>query len=113
MLSSSGGSPALKRIYVRGTPILDSFRRSSYVVDCTGRFDSESPNPVRLRDGADHNLTGLQMATNLRAAAAATFPFSVTDEFGTYTALVEPDSFKLTRVKALEYRAAFTLRQVG
>lgn len=108
--SGSGGSPVLKRIYLRGTPVLDSFRRDTFIVDCCGR---DARNPVRLRDGSDENQTGLELATALRTAASATSPFTVTDEFGSYTALIDTQTFRLEKVRDREYRAQFTVRQVG
>lgn len=106
----SGGSPVLKRIYVRGVPILDSFRRDTYVLDCSGR---DSISPVRLRDGTAHQYTGAQMVTNLRTAASSSSPFTVVDELGSYTGLIEPDSFRVSRSKDREYRVQFTVRQVS
>ncbi len=106
----SGGSPILKRIYVRGVPILDTFRRETYVLDLSGK---DGKTPVRHRDDTDETLDGLELATNLRSSASSTSPFSVTDEFGTYTAIIEPGTFRLERVNDQEYRATLTTRQVG
>lgn len=102
-------TPLLKRIYVRGVPILDTFERKQYVVDCSG---VDAKNPVIRRDGTPETLTGLQLADNLRTAAEATSPFSVTDEFGSFTGLIEADSLRIERVRDRQYRASFTVRQV-
>lgn len=107
---SSTAGPTLKRIYLRGMPLLDTFRRESYVIDCSGRDQSNAP---LLRDGVSrHPLTGLAQVTNLRTAAASTSPFTVVDELGSYTGLIEPESLQVQRIRDREYRVSLTVRQV-
>lgn len=111
----AGVPPTLKRLYVRAAPLLQSYPRRQYVVDLTGRTDrGQESNPVVLRDGSLHALTGLQMATNLIASINAGAPVSVTDGFGTYQAVFEQGNglTEIDEVRPGEYIAQVTLRGV-
>lgn len=112
---SGNNSPLLKRFYLRAVPVQQSFKTRQYVLDLTGRFDrGEENNPVRLRDGTDSTLTGAQMAANLNTAIASTAPVSITDRFGTYTAVFEQGAgvSDLQEVRPDEFIAVVTPREV-
>ena len=51
------------------------------------------------------------MAEDLRTVFELGDDFSVTDEFGTYDAVFEPEGLRLIRVRPLEYVAVVELRQ--
>jgi hypothetical protein len=108
-LNYSSGGPTLKRIYVRASPVQQSFRRCEYALDLTG---FRAGNPVRRRDGSDHTLTGSQMATNLNTAITSTTPLTITDRFGTYTGVLEPGGCEIIEHRPGEFVARVTIRQV-
>lgn len=110
--ASNYNTPAVTRVYVRAVAILPPYRLARLILDCTGRFDVEAPNPVVLRDNTFSTVAGLQLATNLRTIATTTTPVSITDEFGTYTGIIEAGDFQLEKIRPLEYRAFVTLREV-
>lgn len=106
---SSTVGPTLKRIYVRAIPILQSFKRREYILDCTGR---DGEGMIQLRDGEPHNLDGHEMAQNLIAAAELEAPFEVIDRFGTITnAIIETDAFQLIEMHPEEYVALVRVRE--
>lgn len=102
-------STRLKRIYVRAAPVQDQFRKETFVLNCTGRDGSQ---PIKLRDGTLHIKDGFDMASDLRTAAQSQTPISVTDEFGTFTGVIDMDGFELRRVRRKEYIAVVPIRQV-
>lgn len=107
---SSTSGPVLKRVYVRAAPLQQTFKRRTYVLNCTGK-DGESH--VLFNDGSEHPKDGKQQVTDLQTAATATTPFSVTDELGTTAnVLIEPDGFKIHRVRPEEYIVQVTCREV-
>lgn len=106
---TSTNGPRLKRIYVRAAPILDSFRLNQYVLNLTGR-DGETP--LTLRDGTQEPSDGLTLAQALTTAIQSTSAISITDEFGTYTALLDPPQCQIVRVRPQEYVAIVQARQV-
>ena len=106
---SSTVGPTLKRIYVRAIPILQSFKRREYILDCTGR---DGEGMIQLRDGEAHNLDGHEMAQNLVATAELEAPFEVIDRFGTITnAIIETDAFQLIEMHPEEYVALVRVRE--
>lgn len=111
--NSAGNVPTLKRIYVRAAPVQQSYRRCQYVIDLTGRNDSDVNQPVELRDGTSSTLTGAQMAANL-IASITSIPISVTDRFTTYNAVFEQGEgiTELDEVRPGEFIAQVTLREV-
>jgi hypothetical protein len=50
---------------------------------------------VLLRDGTYHPKSGREQADNLILSVKATSPITITDTFGTYTAMLIPETFKL------------------
>lgn len=112
--SSSG--PTLKRVYVRAAPVQQSYRRRQYVLDLQGAPTSFGgiKNPVRLRDGTDCALSGAELAANLTAAITSASPVSITDRFGTFTAVFEQGEgvTELDEVRPAEYIAQVTVREV-
>jgi hypothetical protein len=76
----------LQRYYVRAAPLLTSFKVRTYNLDLT----CTPNNPTLLQDGSTQPLTGHEQAVNLITAIASTTPISITDRFGTYTAVLEP-----------------------
>ncbi len=106
---SSTNGPTLKRIYVRASPHLQTFRRGDYILDLSGR---DGKNHVALRDGTQHSKDGLSQAQDLNTAAVATTPFSITDRFGTFTGIIEPDGFELDEVRPEEFVGRVRVREV-
>lgn len=113
---TSTNGPAFKRYYLRAAPVLPAYRLARVIIDCrgvdAGVNSGAGGNTLKLRDDTYHTLTGFQMATNLRASAVAAAPISVTDEFGTYTAVFETANFQLEQLDPQEFRAFVTLREV-
>jgi hypothetical protein len=101
--------PVLKRKSVRAAPQQFPFRRDTFILNCTGR---DGKMPVRLRDGTYHPKDGLEMATELRSAARSGTPVSITDEFGSFTGIIENDGFQLKRVRQNEFIAVVPVREV-
>lgn len=117
VLNNSGGNiPTLKRVYVRASPVQQNYRRCQYVLDLTGAASSQGgiPNPVPLRDGTFHTLTGSQLAANLIAAITSATPVPITDRFGIYTGVFEQGEgiTELDEVRPGEFLAQVTTREV-
>jgi hypothetical protein len=106
---TSTAGPKLKRISVRAVPKQSSFRKETFVIQCTGR---DGDQPLQLRDGSFEVSDGLTLATALRTAATTTNPISITDEFGTFTGVIELDGFQLRRVRPNEFIAIVPVRGV-
>jgi len=106
---TSTSGPVLKRIAVRAAPVQFAFRRETYVLNLSGR---DGNGHVLLRDQTPHPKDGLDMATDLRTAATTAAPISITDEFGTFTGIIEADGFQLRRGKRQEYIAVVPVREV-
>jgi hypothetical protein len=92
-LNKSGSTvgPTLKRISVRAMPIQTGRRRHTYLV----AFEGSREGRGGLHDRTDMSIpkTGAQIVSDLRAVASSTSPVTVTDFTGTYTALVDPETF--------------------
>jgi len=84
---TSTNGPVLKRAYVRAAPELQTFRQVSYILDLSGVGFGE--DHVHLADGTVHPLSGHQQAANLNAAILEQAPVTVTDRFGTFTAVFD------------------------
>lgn len=108
---TSTDGPVLKRVYVRAAPEQQTFRRCQYVIDCTG---VAGKNEVVHRDGSLSTLTGAQLATDLVAAITSATPVSITDRFGTYTAVAEQGEgvSELDEVRPGEFIGQVTFREV-
>ena len=106
---TSTDGPTLKRVSVRAAPVQFAFRKETFVLNCTGR---DGQSHVTLRDGTTHPKDGLEMATALRTAATTAAPISITDEFGTFTGIIDSDGFQLRRVKRQEFIAVVPVREV-
>lgn len=107
---TSSDGPTVKRIYVRASPILQSYRQCEYIIDCSG---VDGSSPVILNDNqTSHPLDGLQQATLLNTAIQATTPFSVSDRYGTYNAIVEPEKSEIIEISPEEYIARIWCREV-
>ena len=107
--ATANNSPVVRRVHVRAAPIQDTFKKRQYVLDLSGK-DGESP--IVLRDGTLHTKDGVAMATDLNTAMVATTPFSITDRFGTFTGLIEPDSSEIIEVRPEVFVARITVREV-
>ena len=105
---SSTAGPTLKRIYIRAAPILQAFRKVEYILDLTG---VDGKQMLKLRDGSTHAKDGLQMAIDLNTAAQSTSPISITDRFGTFTGILEPDQLELREIRPEEFVAQVVARQ--
>lgn len=112
---TSSKGPTLKRVYVRGAPILQAYRFNTYVLDCSGNRNAPEPGWVKLANGQPHNKDGVEMVTDLRTALNAGV-ISVTDRYGTFNAVIEPGGTTFKEVKATygraEYRAEIAVREV-
>jgi hypothetical protein len=106
---ASTNGPVLKRTYVRAAPLLQTFKRREYVLDLSGRNGGSS---VALRNGELHPKDGLTMAQALVTAATATSPVTITDHFGTFTGIIEPDGFQLLSVRPEEFVGIVRVREV-
>lgn len=106
---TSTTGPIVKRVYLRGAPSLESFRLTQYVLNLTGR---DGKTPLALRDGTFEPSDGLALATSLTSAIQSTTAISITDEFGTYTAILDPAECQIVRVRPQEYVAIVQARQV-
>lgn len=106
---SSSAGPTLKRVFARAAPILTTFKRREYILDLTGR---DGKSHLRLRDGSVQVKDGLAMATDLITAATSTTPISITDRFGTFTGLIDPEGFQLIEVRPEEFVAIVRVREV-
>ncbi len=105
--------PVIKRVYVRAVPILSQFRLNEYVVDCSGRREGgKTSTMLLLRNGKFSPLTGQEMANNLVTAATSTVPISISDRFGTFTGIIEPENFEMLELRPEEFYCRFTVRQV-
>lgn len=107
---TSTTGPVLKRVAVRAsvkqTP---TFRKDTFLIQCTGR---DGRTPLVLRDGTFEKRDGLDLATELRAVASAGTAVSMTDEFGTFTGVIENDNFLLRRIGPNEFIASVPVREV-
>jgi hypothetical protein len=106
---SSTVGPVVKKVYVRAAPLQDTFKLRRYVLDLSGR---DGDSPLELRDGTMHAKDGMAMATNLNTALALTTPFSITDRFGTFTGLIDPNGFQILEVRPEEFVAVVPVREV-
>lgn len=113
---TSTAGPTLKNMNVRAAPQLQSFEFRTFNLDLT----STPEHQTMLEDGSFQPLSGFEQAVNLRAAIQSTSPISVTDKFGTYTMVAEPDNCRILELhsggkdpsKPGQYIATVTLRQV-
>lgn len=106
---TSTDGPVLKRVSLRAVPVQQSFRKETFILNLTGR---DGDQMLTLRNNDRHVKDGLQMASDLRSAAQSTTPISITDEFGTFTGVIEMDGFQLRRVRREEYIAVVPVREV-
>ncbi len=94
-LHSGTTTPAIQRVYIRAAPFLQTFKKREYVLDLSGIEMGE--DHIRLADGTSHPLTGSEQAANLQTAIGSASPIAITDNFGTYTALLEPGDSEIMR----------------
>lgn len=103
--------PTLKRVYVRGVPVLTTYRINEYILDLGG--DTTSQNPVVLRDGrTPHPLNGEQMRAHLVTALTSPTPITVTDRSGTFTAVLEPANCEFDLTRPGQWYARIRVREV-
>lgn len=102
--------PTLKQIAVRAAPVPGAFRKEVYILNLTGR---DGGSHVALRDGTSlHPKDGKAQADALRTAATTTTPISFTDEFGTFTGIIDGEGFQIRRIRKHEYVAVVPVREV-
>jgi hypothetical protein len=106
---TSTNGPVLKRVSARASVKQSSFRKDMFLILCVGR-DGESS--VQLRDGDIEARDGLTMATELRAVLSTGTAVTITDEFGTFTGVIESDGFAIRRVRPNEFIAAVPVREI-
>lgn len=99
----------LKKIAVRGLPVLPAYKKRTYVL-YLGGVDGESP--VKLRDGTHQSLDGKQMALNLQTAAGRTSPFTITDQLGSFTGRIDEGGLEMIEVKPEVWVARVRVREV-
>jgi hypothetical protein len=107
--STSTAGPKLKRVYVRAVPLQQQYRRGAYRIDCSGR---DGHGHVQFNDGSQSVKDGQDMLNDLKTSATSTTPISITDTLGTYTGVVELDSFAASEVRPEEYVVEFRAREV-
>lgn len=107
--ASSSRTPIIHRVYVRAVPQLQSFRKATYVIDCSG---VDGNRRVRLQDGTDHALDGLAMLTNLKTTLTAATAVSVTDALGTFTGVIEAGGLRAVQVRPSEFVVTVPVREV-
>lgn len=107
--SSGSATPILKRISVRGVPVATRFRLRTYIFNLSGR-DGESP--TILRNGTYEPRTAMEMANDISEAVTATTPITITDRFGTFTGVIEPDDFEFAETHPGEFIAHVPVREV-
>lgn len=107
---TSTAGPVLKALNLRAAPVLQSYKLREFILDLSGR-GGHAPVIVNDNESA-HPLEGLAMATNLEATIAATTPFTVSDRFGSFTAVCQPDQCELIEVGPEEYIGRVRLREV-
>jgi len=106
--TASARGPILKAVRLRGSPINPSFRRERYVLNL---HSVDGEQMILMRNGQLHPDDGLTQAIALRTAFTSGDDFSVTDEFGTYNAVFEPEGLRLIRTRSQEYVAVVRLRE--
>jgi hypothetical protein len=106
---TSTNGPVLKRVSVRAIPQQAAFRKETFVIQCTGR---DGKQPLQLRNGGLESQDGQDLATALRSVATTGTPVSITDEFGTFTGVIENEGFELRRVRPNEFLAIVPVREV-
>ena len=102
--------PTLKRVYLRGVPVLQAYRVNEYILDLGG--DATTGVTVKRRDMSDHNLSGEAMRANLAATITAATPVSVTDRTGTFTAVLEPANCEFDQTRPSQWYARIRVREV-
>jgi hypothetical protein len=106
---SSSAGPTLKRVSLRAAPVQSSFKLREYYLDLTGR---DGHSHVQLRNGVASVKDGYEMAADLIATSEKTTPFDVTDEFGTYSGVIDFDNFVISEVNSNEFIAKVKVREV-
>jgi hypothetical protein len=103
------GTPAVRKVTLRALPYQALQRSETYVLNLSGR---DGTRPLVLRNGATHTKDGLDMATDLRTAAASNAPISITDEFGTFNGYIDASALEFRRIRSQEYVAVVKIREV-
>ena len=89
-----------------------AYSRAFFYRDPEADAERDGETPLTLRDGSQEPNDGLALAQALTTAIQSTTAISITDEFGTYTALLEPGECQIVRVRPQEYVAIVQARQV-
>jgi len=114
---TSTNGPVLKRIYTRAAPQLQGYKMRQYNLDLSSDVD----HPTKLQDGFSFQpLSGYEQALNLQTAISSSVPISVTDRFGTFTAVCEPAQCSIVELhsegsgpgKSGQYEAVIQVREV-
>ena len=106
---TSTSGPKLKRVAVRAAPKQPPFRRATYILNLTS---VDGKNPVKLRDGTFDTNDGLMQVNNLSSVVTTATPVTIIDEIGTYTGIIEGDSFELRRIRGNEFVGFVQCREV-
>lgn len=106
---TSTSGPVLRRIYLRAAPTQQTFRNDEMILDCTG---ANGKTPVSLRNGNDHTLDGKDMVTNIRAAITSSSPITITDRFGTVSAIIDAANVEIIEIQPEEYWVRLPFREV-
>jgi hypothetical protein len=105
--ASGSNTPSLKRVYVRAAPLLQSYRKAVYRLDCSGRNGKQM---VECNDGTPHARDGLQMLASLRAALGQVV--TITDHVSTYSGELEAGGFQADVVNHREFIVTVPAREV-
>lgn len=112
---TSTNGPKLKRVYVRGVPVLQAYRHNQYMLDLVGNKSADPQMYLTLVDGSTHTKDGDEMAADLVTAINAG-PITITDRFGTFTGIIEPGESDIRQTRTDygrgEYRAELTVREI-
>jgi hypothetical protein len=97
--------PALKRISVKGAPIMPGYRMRKYVI---ALFDN-----LRLKDGGQEQGTPASLRKTLETLIQSNTPISVSDAaMSGVTMVFEPDQCKVREVRPGEYLCYVVMREV-
>lgn len=89
---TSSLGPVVKKVLVRGVPVLTRYKQREYVLDCSG--DPATNNKRILRNGDIHPLSGraqvdaLIVASELLNSTPSAF-LTITDRLGSYTGIID------------------------
>lgn len=106
--ASATAGPTLRRVQVRAALTLDNYNRREYILELSGR---DGRGMMKLRNGDVYGKDGHEMANDLITSSASAIPITIIDRFGTYTGIIDNDSFEIIEVRPEEYVARVGTRE--